>query len=585
MNSNASTGDNARMSERLQQYFDGTLSLEEARELADFWDRHPEFGEFAQKNLEIDQILRFFAVLEQQDVNPLMSNKEEIPEEMRLPLTGSPFPKAAEPAESFPDLDELVRLAASSPSQHANFPDVPVGESRFEPKPSFSNLRQSGLLRFRTALLRRRSVFALLGLSVLISVIFLFSNVFRRHATELSSRPEVLVLGHVAGAAYPVFSEGTTSYQPGRSLGAETVRLKSGMLELLLENGVRIVLRGPAELDIHSMTTAFCRRGRISIEVPSNASGFQVKTPFMNVRDIGTEFVVEVTPERNAVHVFRGLVQVDPLSGNWTDVPEGIGLYAYRGGMIEQTTADPELYVDRSTMNEAAERYTAMLRNSREERHQSLKEMPELRMLLDFSDPDWKYKGTVRRVFGTEMGRGRWASDKAVSFSRRNEVVMLSCPARHRSLTMLASVFLENNSQASNVLFSIGESGPGALHWLVTDRGELQLLLGDKNYPALTKYMAEKSSTVFHPGIWHVVGVTVDHEAGTITHYIDGLPIGTISWKANTSFDFTEAELGNWLHLDQSPTSRVFNGRIGEFILIGRVLTEEEIRFYSHSIP
>jgi hypothetical protein len=89
--------------------------------------------------------------------------------------------------------------------------------------------------------------------------------------------------------------------------------LKSGLAEVIFENGARSVLEGPATLEVRSRTSAILSRGKIAVtaETPS-ARGFEVQTPGMRYTDLGTEFGVLVAQNgEQEVHVFRGTVQAE----------------------------------------------------------------------------------------------------------------------------------------------------------------------------------------------------------------------------------------------------------------------------------
>jgi ferric-dicitrate binding protein FerR (iron transport regulator) len=130
-------------------------------------------------------------------------------------------------------------------------------------------------------------------------------------------------LGKITAVAYPVYSDNARNLRTGQSVDRETVCLSSGLLEFRLQNGVRIIMDGETSLDIQSVSRVFCRKGRISVEVPKGAEGFEVHTALLNVRDLGTEFVVEATPTECSVHVIKGLVEVSPLTQTGSSLSEG----------------------------------------------------------------------------------------------------------------------------------------------------------------------------------------------------------------------------------------------------------------------
>lgn len=96
----------------------------------------------------------------------------------------------------------------------------------------------------------------------------------------------------------------------GHALGRERCRLESGEARLQLDNGVELLLRAPAELQLRSVDHAILYRGQASARVPKEAIGFRLDAPGLNVVDLGTEFSLAVDESgQPRVHVFQGKVR------------------------------------------------------------------------------------------------------------------------------------------------------------------------------------------------------------------------------------------------------------------------------------
>ena len=80
----------------------------------------------------------------------------------------------------------------------------------------------------------------------------------------------------------------------GAPIEPRWLRLKSGLAQVVFYSGARVVIEGPAELQIISPREASCRMGRLTSEVPPQARGFQIRTPQMKVTDLGTVFGLDV---------------------------------------------------------------------------------------------------------------------------------------------------------------------------------------------------------------------------------------------------------------------------------------------------
>jgi hypothetical protein len=98
---------------------------------------------------------------------------------------------------------------------------------------------------------------------------------------------------------------------------ADTVlTLEHGLAEIRFRCGARVVLDGPARLQILSARSARLLRGKLSARVPEAAKGFEVLSPQGKVIDLGTEFGVSVSENGSTnVYVFEGKVRAQPEGG------------------------------------------------------------------------------------------------------------------------------------------------------------------------------------------------------------------------------------------------------------------------------
>ena len=101
------------------------------------------------------------------------------------------------------------------------------------------------------------------------------------------------------------------------------VELESGLLELTHACGAKVIVEGPAVVQVQSGTSTKLVRGTLSINYDRNAGGssergapsapaFVVQTPHAAIVDLGTEFAVGVEGfGATQVHVFAGLVEIE----------------------------------------------------------------------------------------------------------------------------------------------------------------------------------------------------------------------------------------------------------------------------------
>jgi ferric-dicitrate binding protein FerR (iron transport regulator) len=94
-----------------------------------------------------------------------------------------------------------------------------------------------------------------------------------------------------------------------------TLRLERGLAEVRFDCGARVVLEGPATLELLSGSGARLHRGKLTARVPDAAAGFEVLSPQGKVIDLGTEFGIAVADSgATDVYVFEGKVVARPVA-------------------------------------------------------------------------------------------------------------------------------------------------------------------------------------------------------------------------------------------------------------------------------
>ena len=96
-----------------------------------------------------------------------------------------------------------------------------------------------------------------------------------------------------------------------------------GLAEIRFRSGARVILSGPARLELRSENAATLYRGRATARVPEPAIGFELLSPKGKIIDLGTEFGVEVGEDgATGIYVFEGAVSTvvnDGRSFNMTE--------------------------------------------------------------------------------------------------------------------------------------------------------------------------------------------------------------------------------------------------------------------------
>ena len=109
---------------------------------------------------------------------------------------------------------------------------------------------------------------------------------------------------------------------PGRDMKVgKVLRLERGLVEVEFDRGARVILKGPAALELLSDNEARLLHGSLTAKVPVPAHGFTVHSPQGKVVDLGTEFGVSVDgPGTTSVRVFSGALTAASGDGKATAV-------------------------------------------------------------------------------------------------------------------------------------------------------------------------------------------------------------------------------------------------------------------------
>ncbi|MGP0065741.1 MAG: FecR domain-containing protein, partial [Isosphaeraceae bacterium] len=202
------------------------------------------------------------------------------------------------------------RAADAVVKQLASRPDKPCGEGRKDG--ARSKARRLGLGA------RRRIGIA--GVAAAVVTVAVAASVVGWLAIGWPRRgASVLAKGPGANVAWLVNAQdclwSRTGERPGRSmLAGKSLRLERGLAEIEFDCGARVILQGPAGLELLSGSSARLLQGKLTARVPAHARGFTVLTPHNKVVDLGTEFGLAVDEAGAAtVRVFTGEVKAFPL--------------------------------------------------------------------------------------------------------------------------------------------------------------------------------------------------------------------------------------------------------------------------------
>lgn len=152
--------------------------------------------------------------------------------------------------------------------------------------------------------------------------------------------PEAAVVARVVRLETLRWAEGVR-LEEGHSIQAGTrLRFEAGLVELDVQGKGRMILEGPADLELAGPMRAVLHRGRVILRVNPAGHGYRLETSKGAVVDLGTEFGVVVDEQQRVeTHVIDGEVEAIPEGGRKVLLRKNDAL-RFSGGDGERFTAD-----------------------------------------------------------------------------------------------------------------------------------------------------------------------------------------------------------------------------------------------------
>ena len=410
---------------------------------------------------------------------------------------------------------------------------------------------------------------------------------WHRNRTDRSMSASVAILTHTAEA---VWGEGSEYRQRGESLTPGWLRLKAGAVQIEFSRGARVVLEGPAELQLLTDNKVFLRSGKLRAQVPEPAHGFTVKTPEFTMVDYGTEFGCDLPlaglPQ---VHVFRGLIGLRGVANAERQLQQNQAVQIESGHLKDiparrdRFLSDEELARrERAGVNG---RLTAWRAASR-----TLSEHPSALLHLDFEgDHGWARNLPNRAwravpdspasMVGCEFADGRWPGKGAVEFNRPDDRLRLNLPGGYESLTLIAWLRVDSLSEQPQSLVMAEGLQTGDVQWSLAG-GRLSFAVHIGKAGDTRGWRSSLSSAVIAPemlGSWVCVASVFDGNTDTVTHYVNGQPVGSDRLGVRTLLQLEMFEIGNCA-ARSNDGPRNFRGRIDELAVLSAPLSAGEIR-------
>jgi hypothetical protein len=183
------------------------------------------------------------------------------------------------------ELSAILQAEAAIHDEKGNLPKV----VRFDPP----------------ARLFRRALLAAAAVILFSAFVAALIKVARPEVRELALRAAADTRWSVTGKARDTHEQ-TAIFREG-----STLRVASGTLELRLDSGAAMVLQGPAHVSFPKLAQPVVRSGWLWIDSGASGEKFEIRTPDLQIRNMGTRFGVRVPNEGPAeVHLIKGKLEV-----------------------------------------------------------------------------------------------------------------------------------------------------------------------------------------------------------------------------------------------------------------------------------
>lgn len=409
----------------------------------------------------------------------------------------------------------------------------------------------------------------------------------------------------LAGVADAVWSE--PSPAPGGTLTPGRLKLESGMAAIEFTSGARVLMEGPAELDLVSSMEANFRSGKLRANVPPPAHGFAITTPSTRVVDLGTDFGLAVHDDGTAqIKVMQGKVELHHGSSVHSMETNAAASIDTSGKpstvrIPEEAFPSEENFMERIATG--ARQSTTRWQTAAT----ALAGDPATLLSFNFQESTSSSRSVRNQavrapveshgtLVGTGWTQGRWPGKRALAFNGRSDRMLFKLSGTSKAATCLAWLRVNSMPNLYNILLMPDISKESALQWMLQSSGEIRL--------ALTNELAEPASprgwevpvkakaiTNLDLGRWVFLASTYDSTTGQVIHYCDGRVIGTGTFPLGLPVVFGSYSFGNWAESSDGNNTDVrnfrnFAGCLDELAILARALSPEEIeRFYQSGKP
>ncbi|WP_417732676.1 LamG-like jellyroll fold domain-containing protein [Rosistilla oblonga] len=382
------------------------------------------------------------------------------------------------------------------------------------------------------------------------------------------------------------------------------LRLLSGVAQIELFSGVRMVIEGDAQFVVQSAMLVQLDRGRARAQVPEAARGFRVQTRHGDLIDLGTEFAIDAGDEAARVEVLTGEVELHGQGAARQRVLEGDAWQLSDAGVSERSDSESLQVIGPDAFERQLSSQQVDQRRRWQQRVASMREDDRLiawyqtqqtsadgRQLPNLAESDSQTAGAAA-IVACQPSSDRWGrAGGALDLSRTGSRIRVDVPGEFDSLTMMCWVRIHSLDRLYNSLFLTDGHELQEPHWQVMNDGRLFFSVkkfdgaeGKRRRPDKYNFYSPPFWDASLSGQWIMLATTYDVQARRVSHYFNGEEIGSEAIPADylvPRVTIGPASIGNWsepmYRTDPQFVVRNLNGSLDEFVLYSSALSGSEI--------
>lgn len=407
-----------------------------------------------------------------------------------------------------------------------------------------------------------------------------------------------------------VTTRGTTEadQQAGAPLPPGAFVLPEGLAQLDFVGGARMIVRGPARMELASGGAARLLSGAATCSIDAPGRFFQLSTPGGSVLKSDGAFGLNVTNGRTVFHAISGALTVEDAAGRARELAEASAV-RLAGEAFEPAEYEPAFFPSLTEIRRMEAEAVANRSVDWWERAQQWSRDSDTLLHYTFMSDVYHERRVENHasdavadshgiVVGAKWTEGRWPWKKALEFRRRTDRVLLGLAGRHERLTLAAWLRVDAFTQPQNVLLrskhperregenaalTKAERQRGEIRWVIDRSGVVRFKVATGSPRGGEEWDSAATPRLFKDdaiGQWVLLAVTYDAPTGEVTHYWNGQPVAKSLMSNAAALSFDYLELGNPGPSGQEALNGDrygFFGSLDELIVSRRVLAPREI--------